>query len=219
MIPRIVAAVVFTLTPAAFAQTYIVPSGDCGAVTLHVNTDRSADQVTRAYVHLPKRRVVVHPAAAGHSLDFTADVPETGLIMATVEFAPATNGNETHAEHAKAFIRCGAPALRDASWTDTGLGLEIVPQWNGLTPLKPGESMRFIAVEEGAKRPVHDAPMQLYRDGEGLVATANPDQSGVASFPVTQPGRYKVEMDYRRPDPKNADHWLSDTSTLTFELK
>jgi len=28
-----------------------------------------------------------------------------------------------------------------------------------------------------------------------------------------------VTTTYRRPDPQQAEHWLVDTSTLTFEIK
>ncbi|HEV7427498.1 MAG TPA: hypothetical protein VGQ46_14125 [Thermoanaerobaculia bacterium] len=35
MIKRIGVAVALAVAPAVFAQTYIVPDGDCGAITLH----------------------------------------------------------------------------------------------------------------------------------------------------------------------------------------
>ena len=58
MIKCIAVAIVLTLAPAVFAQTYIVPEGDCGAVTFHTTrgTDFpnlgeriSADRVKDAY--------------------------------------------------------------------------------------------------------------------------------------------------------------------------
>ena len=36
MIKQIAVAIALAFAPVAFAQTYIVPDGDCGAVTLHV---------------------------------------------------------------------------------------------------------------------------------------------------------------------------------------
>lgn len=46
-----------------------------------------------------------------------------------------------------------------------------------------------------------------------------PDKSGGMSFPFPEPGRYMVMTTYRRPDPRQAEHWLVDTSTLTFEVR
>ena len=34
-----------------------------------------------------------------------------------------------------------------------------------------------------------------------------------------EPGRYMVVTTVRRPDPQKPEHWLVDTSTLTFEIK
>jgi hypothetical protein len=226
MITRFFAAAVLAFTPAAFAQTYIVPDGECGDVTLHVTSGTSfpsfgdridPERVTQAYVHLLQRRIAVKPVASGQSLDFHADMPETGLVIASVEFAPTTTGNETQTEHAKAFIRCGGA---DTKWqVDTRLGLEIVPQVSDPTSQKPGQVMRFIAVDENGHKLVKDTAMELFRAGEGHVATAMPNENGIAEFPLKENGRYMVTMTYRRPDPKNEGHFLSDTSTLTFDVK
>jgi hypothetical protein len=61
--------------------------------------------------------------------------------------------------------------------------------------------------------------MELYRAGEGRVATAKPDDGGIVTFPYEKPGRYMVSVTNRRLDPKVPGHWLSETSTLTFDLK
>ena len=120
MIKRIAVAIALTFAPAAFAQTYIVPDGDCGAITLHATRGTDfpnlgetigADRVKDAYVYLPKQRVAVKPAVGPRSLDFNANVSDDGVVMAAVDFTPAVNGNETRTEHAKALIRCGAIAL------------------------------------------------------------------------------------------------------------
>ena len=229
MIKRIAVAIALTFAPAAFAQTYIVPDGDCGAVTLHTTRGTDfpnlgetidADHVTDAYVYLPKQRVAVKPAGGTRSLDFNANVPEGGVVMAAVEFTPAVIGNETRTEHAKAFIYCAArpPA---ADWQrSTGLGLEIYPQWNGsILHLKPGDSMRFIAVDRATNKLIRDVPMELYRAGAGRVAGGVLDQNGGMDFSYPEPGRYMVTTTYRRPNPQQSEHWLVDTSTLTFEIK
>jgi hypothetical protein len=230
MIRQIAVAITLTLAPAVFAQTYIVPDGDCGAITLHAarGTDFpnlgqmiGADRVKDAYVYLPRQRVAVKPAAGSRSLDFDANVPDGEVVvMAAVDFKPAVSGNETRAEHAKAFIFCGAIAPR-ADWQrSTDLGLEIYPQgWNGPRPgMKPGDTMRFIAVDRAAKKLI-DVPMDLYRAGAGLIAHGVPDKSSGMDFPYPEPGRYMVTATYRRPDPEQPEHWLVDTSTLTFEIK
>jgi Domain of unknown function (DUF4198) len=230
MIKRTAVAIALTLAPAAFAQTYLVPDGDCGAVTLHATRGTDfpnlgetigADRVKDAYVYQPKQRVAVNPAAGPRSLDFNTNVvPGDGVVMATVDFTPVVSGNETRTEHAKAFIRCGAIARGDDWQRSTGLGLEIFPQWNGrVARLKRGDSMRFIAVDQAANKLLRDVPMELYRAGAGRVAGGVPDQYGDVDFTYQEPGRYMVTTTYRRPDPQQPEHWLIDTSTLTFEIK
>jgi hypothetical protein len=241
MIKRIAVAIALTFAPAAFAQTYIVPDGDCGAITLHATRGTDfpnlgetigADRVKDAYVsNSPspgknpdrlRQRVAVKPAAAPRSLDFNTNVVlEDGVVMAAVDFRPAVSGNETRTEHAKAFIFCGAIAPL-ADWQrSTGLGLEIYPQeWNGGRPhLKPGDSMWFIAVDKATNKLIRDVPMELYRAGAGRIADGVLNQNGGMSFPYPEPGRYMVTTTYRRPDPQQPEHWLVDTSTLTFEIK
>jgi len=228
MIKRIAVATALTFAPAAFAQTYILPDGDCGAITLHATRGSDfpnlgetigADRVKDAYVYLPKQRVALKPAVGPRSLDFNANVPDDGVVMAAVDFTPAVSGNETRTEHAKAFIRCGAIARGDDWQRSTGLGLEIYPQWNGRMPLKPGDSMRFIAVDKATTKLIRDLPMELYRAGAGRVAGGVPYQYGGMNFPYQEPGRYMVTTTFRRPDPQQPEHWLVDTSTLTFEIK
>ena len=228
MIKGIAIGIVLSFAPAAFAETYIVPDGDCGAVTLNATRGGDfpnlgetigADRVAGAYVVLPKQKVAVKPAAGPRSLVFNANVSGDGVVMAAVDFTPVVSGDETRTEHAKAFIRCGAIARGDDWQRSTGLGVEIYPQWNGRMPLKPGESMRFIAVDKATNKLIRNVPMELYRAGAGLVAGGTPDQNGGMNFPYSEPGRYMVTTTYRRPDPQQPQHWLVDTSTLTFEIK
>lgn len=239
VIKRIAVAIALTLAPAAFAQTYIVPDGDCGAITLHATrgTDFpnlgetiSADRVKDAYWSnspsgkhrdLLRDRVAVKPAVGPRSLDFNANVgPDDGVVIAAVELTPAVSDNETRTEHAKAFIFCGAIAPIAEWQRSAGLGLEIFPQsWNGSRPrLKPGDSMWFIAVDKATNKQIRDVPMELYRAGDGRIGGV-PAQYGGMTFPYPEPGRYMVTTTYRRPDPQQPEHWLVDTSTLTFEIK
>lgn len=241
MIKRIAVAITLSLAPAAFAQTYIVPDGDCGAITLRAThgTDFpnlgqtiDADRVKDAYVSNspssatnPDRRraqrVALKPTAGPRSLDFTTNVDaEDGVVMAGVEFTPSVSGNETRTEHAKALIFCGATPMAD--WQrESGLGLEIYPQgWNGPRPhMKAGDSMWFIAVDKATKHLLRDIPMELYRAGAGRIEIGVPNQTGGMNFTYPVPGLYMLMTTYRRPDPQQPDHWLVDTSTLTFEIK
>jgi hypothetical protein len=66
---------------------------------------------------------------------------------------------------------------------------------------------------------IRDVPMELYRAGVGYVGSGVPDQYGGMNFPDKESGRYMVMATYRRPDPQRPEHWLVDTSTLTFEIK
>ena len=180
-----------------------------------------ADRVKDAYVYLPKEKVAMKPAVGPRSLDFNANVPDDGVVMAAVDFTPEVSGSETRTEHAKALIRCGAITLGDDWQRSTGIGLEIYPQeWNPRRMrLKPGDSMRFIAVDKATNKLIRDVPMELYRAGAGRVAGGVFDQNGGMNFPYNEPGRYMVTTTYRRPDPQQPEHWLVDTSTLTFEIK
>lgn len=231
-------AIALTFAPAVFAQTYtyIVPDGDCDAITLHATRGTDfpnlgetigADRIKVAYVWNRRwkgQRVAVEPAAGPRSLDFNANVaPEDAVVMAGIDFTPEVSGNETRTEHAKAFIYCGAKAPA-ADWQrEAGLGLEIYPQWNGrpgeILPLKSGDLMNFIAVDRATNKLMRDVPMDLYRAGAGRVAVGQPSYNLGMNFVYPGPGRYMVAMTYRRPDPQQPEHWLVDTSTLTFEIK
>jgi len=240
MIQRIAVAIALTLAPAAFAQTYIVPDGNCGAVTLHATRGAdfpnlgetiAADQAKSAYAsNSPSRgfdpgvmswKVAMKPVAGAHSLDFTTNVgAHDEVVAASVDFLPLVSGNETRTDHAKAFIYCGA-TVPMADWQrDTALGLEIFPQWNGTVQrMKQGDEMRFIAVDKSSKKLLQDVPMYLYRAGAGRVAEGTPSKDGGMTFSFPAPGRYMLMTTYRRPDPQQAEHWLVDTSTLTFEVR
>jgi hypothetical protein len=85
--------------------------------------------------------------------------------------------------------------------------------------MKPGDTMRFIAVDKATKKLLGDLPMELYREGAGRIAEGVPAQHGGMNFPYPEPGRYMVVTTYRRPDPQQPEHWLVDTSTLTFDVK
>jgi hypothetical protein len=240
MIQRIAVAIALTLAPAAFAQTYIVPDGSCGAITLHATRGAdfpnlgqtiAPDQVKSAWVsNSPSRgfdpgvkpwHLAMKPVPAARSLDFTTNVDaHDEAVMAAVDFTPVVNGNETRTEHAKAFVFCGSSTPM-ADWQRSGsLGLEIYPQWNGIRQrMKQGDSMRFIAVDQSTKKLLQDVPMELYRAGTGRIAEGIPSKNGGMTFPFPEPGRYMVTTTYRRPDPQQPEHWLVDTSTLTFEVK
>jgi len=232
MIKHIAVAIALSLAPAAFAQMYIVPEGGCGAVTLHATRGAdfpnlgetiSADRVKDAHVvrDRPLERVIVTPAPGPRSLDFSANVPDREeVVMAAVDLKPVVSGNETRTEHAKALLFCGATAPRSEWQFEAGLGLEIIPQWNGIRPkMKQGDEMPFIIVHKTTRHPIQDVPVELYRAGEGRIGAGVPNQSGGVSFPYPKPGRYMVTTTYRRPDPQQPEHWLVDTSTLTFEIK
>jgi hypothetical protein len=231
MIKHIAVAIALTLAPAAFAQTYIVADGDCGAITLHATRGTDfpnlgerigADRVQDAYVYLPKQRVSVMPAAGSGSLDFNANIPDGEVVvMAAVALKPVVSGNETRTEHAKALLFCGAVTPRWDWQRESGIGLEIIPQgWNGPRPrMKPGDSMWFIVVDEKIPHLIRDVPVELYRAGEGRIGVGVPNQLGGRIFPYPKPGRYMLTTTYRRPDPQLPEHWLVDTSTLTFEIK
>ncbi len=231
MIQRTAFALALLLGPSVIAQTYIAADGDCGTVTLHVTRGNDfprlgesipASLVKEARVYLPKQRILVKPDEDRDSLTFSADVPyaET-VVMAAVDFNPVVSGDETRTEHAKTFLFCGTPAPR-VDWQHSAeLGLEIYPQgWNGPRPrMKPGDTMKFIAVDRAENKMLHDLPMALYGDGMRRIAEGVTGHDGFMNFPFQKPGRYLVVATYRRPDPEKQGHWLVDTSTLTFDIK
>lgn len=216
------AAIALTLAPAAFAQTTIVPDRECGAVTFHVAGRNGeavpADRLAKAIIFLPKQKKAMTPLAGARLLEFNASISDTNVVMAAADFKPEISGNETRTEHAKAFIRCGAIAHRDDWQRQTGIGLEIFPQWNGiLTSFKQGDPMRFIAVYN-QKDLLRDAPIEVTHDGSPIAGGVL-DRSGGMNFPFQGPGHYTVTAKHRRADPQQPETWLVDTSTLTFDIK
>jgi hypothetical protein len=223
MIQRLIAVIAVIIAPAALAQSYIAPEGNCGDVTLHVMTNLAPDNVTHAYVYQPRQRVDVKPVAGSHSIDLKAKVIEGDVLKAGVEFKPVVVGSETRTEHAKTLFFCG-PIAPLADWQgNADLGLEIYPQsWNPLrNHMKAGDTMRFIAVDKstGKYHLLEDLPMELRRPNGDLVATGVRAKDGGMNFPFPEPGRYVVTATYRREDPAAAGRWLADTSTLTFDVK
>lgn len=85
--------------------------------------------------------------------------------------------------------------------------------------MNPGDPMRFIAVDKSTNTLIRDIPMELHRAGTGPIADGVLSPQGGMNFQYPEPGRYMVVATYRRPDPKQPEHWLVDTSTLTFEVK
>lgn len=228
MIKQTVIALTLVVAPAAFAQTYIVPDSDCGAITLHATRGRdfphlgekiATDDAKTAYVFAARKRHAVTPQ--GNTLDFTADVPDGEVVMAAVQMKPEVHGNETRTEHAKVMVFCGAttPVL---DWQrSTGLGLEVYPQgWNGPRPrMKAGDRMSFIAVNAALKKPLRDVSMTLFRAGSGKVSDGVLGEDSHYAFKYPEPGRYMVVATWRRPDPERPEQWLVDTSTLTFDVR
>jgi len=210
-------ALALMLAPAAFAQTSIVPDGDCGAVTLQVRG--TTQPVSDAYVFLPRQRVATQLVDGR----FKADIPAEGVVMVAADFKPESGAAETRTEHAKALVFCG-DKTPEADWQrSTGIGFEIYPQgWNGPRPtMKPGDAMRFIAVDRtagGKDKLLGDLPMKLY-GANGWIADGVPAQYGGMNFPYQKPGRYTVVATWQRPDPENPQRSLVDTSTLTFDIK
>src|SRR5207244_6403659 len=134
---------------------------------------------------LPNDSAAAQLAYRPRSTTFNANVPDDGVAMAAVNLKPEVSGNETRTEHAKAFIFCGA-ITPSADWQrSTGLGLEIYPQgWNGPRPqMKPGDPMRFIAVDKATNKLIRELPMELYRAGAGRIAEGVPAQYGGRNFP------------------------------------
>jgi hypothetical protein len=223
MLTHMTAAAVLMFAPAAFAQTYIVPDRDCGAATLrieHASADAasSASRIATAYLFVPHRRIALQQATP---FTFQANLPEDAVAMAGVEFQPETVGNETRTAHAKALIFCAATPP-PADWQRSAdLGLEIYPQgWNGPRPsLKAGDPVRFIVVDKASKNLLRDLPMELRRVGGEVVSKGQPASGGGMNFRCPAPGWYVVTATYRRADPGRTDHWLVDSSTLTFEIK
>lgn len=224
MIKRTALAVALTFAPAAvFAQSYIVPDGDCGAITFHVSRGTDfpnlgatvpAGDVKAAWL-FPQmgKRIAAEPVSRAHSADYNATLG-TGetVLMAGIDFAPTVVGDETRTDHAKAFVFCG-PATPAYDWQRSiELGLEIYPEgWNGPRPrMKAGDTMWFITVDKASKQIVRDVTTELYRAGAGRIATGKPNKIGGMTFKYPEPGRYMVVSTYRRADP---EHRSSGSST------
>ena len=237
MIAKSAVVIALVLAPAAVAQTYIVPTQDCGNVTLKVSRGSDFpnagapvmnDEVADGVVW-NKQRTRIKPAddSRPFSISLTTEV-STGVhapvFAAGVNLKPRVVGNETRTEHAKTLLFCGDTPMAD--WQGSvGQSFEIFPQeWNPLrTRMKAGDRMWFIAVDEtqtsSGSKLIHDQPMQLFKAGTGLVQEGKANKIGGMDFRFPEPGLYMVVATHRRADPEHADHFLVDTSTLTFEVK
>lgn len=228
MIKRFVLALVFIVAPAAFAQTFILPQGDCGAMTLRVSrgTDFpnlgegvAAEEVERLRIYLAKDEIVWKRAAGPHSLDYTTSATAEGLLRVAISLERRDGPNETRTDHAKALLRCHTKGTSRDFRLRMGLPLEIYPQWNEGFPLTQGHPMRFVAVDNTTDQLIRGVRMELYRADGGHVGSGSADKSGIVTFPNTEPGVYMVTTTHRRPDPDLPGHWLVDTSSLTFDIK
>jgi hypothetical protein len=225
-------ALALTIPSAAFAQTFLVPDTDCGSVTFHLTSSTgfpalgetiAADRTSFASLWTlpqPRDRQKIELTAGPRSLTFPASIAEKDeVVMAAVELRPQIVGNETRTDHAKALVFCGAKTPKFDWQRSIGLGVELYPQgWNGPRPdVKTGDPMRFIAVAEG--KIIGELPMDLYGAGGRLIGHGANGEAVGKYFRYPEPGQYMVVATWRRPDPGQPDHWLVDTSTLTFDVK
>ena len=229
-------------TGACGAVTLHMTSGETFGALDHAIDPR---RVARAVALIPGRRLDLKPEAAAHSADFRVDVPEKGITIVAVELAPKTidltptevaeyleeidapadvraawkahpgRWRETYTKHAKTFLRCGKTDYRHQISAD--MGLELIPQGTDPTTLKAGDTFRVALIEP--RHLVRDVSLILVREGSGRVAVVKPEASGVASFVIPQPGRYEMAATRLRPGDGNDADWVSDFTTLTFEVK
>jgi hypothetical protein len=201
-------------------------------------------RVARAIMATPGRRINMTPVAAKRSLDFDVNVPENGMSIVAVELAPKTidltpaqvreyldeigasddiraqwkahpgRWRETYTKHAKTFIRCGGHA---DPYLSTDMGFEMIPQGTDPTALKAGDKMRVVLV--APKQPPLVVPIVVEREGAGRVATVMPGKDRIADITFDRPGRYMLSATWlRRANGDDAD-WVSDFTTLTFDVK
>ena len=203
-------------------------------------------RVVRAIIATPGRRINMKPVAAKHSLDFNTDVPESGTSIVAVDLAPKTidltpaqvteyldeigasdeiraqwkahpgRWRETYTKHAKTFLRCGTKDNR-RYYIYTDMGLELIPQGTDPTSLKAGDALRVVLV--APKQPPLVVPIVVEREGAGRIATVTQGNDRIASIKFDQPGRYMLSATWlRRSDGETSD-WVSDFTTLTFDVK
>ena len=209
-----------------------------------LETPIEPSRVQRAIIVIPHRRINMTPVVAKRSLDFNVDVPEEGMSIAAVELAPKTidltpaqvteyldeigasddiraqrnahpgRWRETYTKHAKTFIRCSG---RGDAYLSLDMGFEMIPQGTDPTALKAGDTMRVVLV--APKQPPVVAPIVVEREGAGRVATVMPGKDRIAAIKFDQPGRYMLSATWLRPGDGNAADWVSDFTTLTFDVK
>jgi hypothetical protein len=201
-------------------------------------------RVARAVILIPGRRINMKPVAAKSSLDFNVDVPENGMSIAAVELAPKTidltpaqvteyldeigasdeirarwkdhpgRWRESYTKHAKTFLRCSG---RGDAYLAADMGFEMIPQGTDPTALKAGDTMRVVLV--APKQPPVVVPIVVEREGAGRIATVMPGKDRITDIKFDQPGRYMLSATWLRRGDGDASDWVSDFTTLTFDVK
>src|ERR1043165_1277053 len=95
MIRRTAVGIALILAPLALGQAFIGADRDCGTVTLHVTRGTAfpkhgeaidATSVSEAFAFLPREKVAITPAKGRRALMFSTNVPDDGVVIASVEF-------------------------------------------------------------------------------------------------------------------------------------
>ena len=121
---------------------------------------------------------------------------------------------ETYTKHAKTFVGVGDIG-GDTSWkVPVGAALELVPRTNPCAVVAGTDFVVELRSKEGA---VAGASIGLIVDGAKDRVFRKTDSEGLASFPVTRPGRAMTFVVLLNRQ-KDGTSWVSDFATLTFQV-
>ena len=187
--------------------------GEKGKDALALTATTASAGVATLFVELHPRTLDLTPEEVDEYLAEIGAAPsvrERYLAMPTPR-----RWRETYTKHAKTFVRVGEPDA-DRSWTEPlGLAFELVPE-SDPTALQPGGQLAVRLLRGG--KPAAGMAIGLVREGspDGVLRTT--DESGRATFSLPTAGRWLLRAtDLRPSDSKDVD-WLSDFTTLTFEV-
>jgi uncharacterized GH25 family protein len=194
-------------------ETKTLTVGEKGKDALALTGTLPAAGVATVWVELHPRTLELTPEEVE---EYLAEIGAPASVRERWMATPAPRRwRETYTKHTKTFVRVGEPQ-NDHSWArPVGLSFELVPGTDP-TALKPGQELTVVLTR--ASQAAAGVAIGLVREGSPDAVLRTTDATGHATFVVPKAGRWLLRATDLRPgDGKEVD-WVSDFTTLTFEV-